>query len=60
MLIKVLAMKEVNYTLWRPDIPEPSLIEVELTIENLKKHKAPGVDHIPSELIQADGGKLYK
>ena len=34
-----------------PDIPEPSLIEVELAIENLKKHKAPGVDHMSSELV---------
>ena len=25
-----------------------------------KKHIAPGVDHIPSELIQAGGSKLYK
>ena len=41
-----------------PDIPEPSLIEVELTIENLKKHKAPGVHHIPLQLIQAGGDKL--
>ena len=23
-------------------------------------HKAPGVDDIPSELIQAGGGKLYE
>jgi len=41
------------------DIPEPSLIEVELAIDKLKRHKATGVDHIPSELIQAGGGKLY-
>ena len=41
-------------------IPEPSLIEVELAIEKLKRHKATGVDHIPSELIQAGGGKLYE
>ena len=43
-----------------PDIPEPSLIELELAKENLKWHKATGVDHIPSELIQAGGGKLYE
>ena len=35
-----------------------SLTELQLAMENLKKHKAPGVDHIPSELIQASGGKL--
>ena len=45
-----------------PDIPEliVSLIEVELAIEYLKRHKATGVDHIPSELIQAGGDKLFK
>ena len=43
-----------------PDIPEPSLIEVAHTIEKLKKYKAPRVDHIPSELIQAGGYKLYE
>ena len=41
-----------------PDIP--SLIEVELPIEKLKRHKATGVDHIPTELIQTSGGKLYE
>ena len=29
-------------------------------IEKLKRHKATGVDHIPSKLIQAGGGKLYE
>ena len=43
-----------------PDIPEPSFIEVELAIEKLKMHKATGVDHIPSKLIQAGGGNLYE
>ena len=42
------------------DIPEYSLIEIELAIEKLKRHKATGVDHIPSELIQAGAGKLYE
>ena len=35
------------------DISELSLVEVELAVENLRKCKAPGVDHIPSELIQS-------
>ena len=43
-----------------PDISEPSLIEVDLAIEKLKRHKATEVYHIPSELIQADGGKLFQ
>ena len=34
---------------------------MELAIEKLKRHKATGVDHIPSELIQAGGGdNLYE
>ena len=36
------------------------IIEVELAIEKLKRHKATGVDYIPSELVQAGGGKLYE
>ena len=43
-----------------PDIPEPSPIEVELALEKLKRHKATGVNHIPSELILEGGGKLYE
>ena len=36
-------------------------LEVELAIEKLKKKlKAPGVDHIPSAITQAGGGRLYK
>ena len=31
-----------------PDIPEPSLIEVELAVEKLKRHKATGVDSLYS------------
>ena len=42
-----------------PDIPEPSLVEVELAVEKLKKHKATRVYYIPSALIQTGGSKLY-
>ena len=38
-----------------PLVPEPSAIEVELAIEKLKRHKSPGVDQIPAELIKAGG-----
>jgi hypothetical protein len=33
-------------------VPEPSALEVELTIEKLKSHKSPGIDQIPAELIK--------
>ena len=36
-----------------PLVPEPSTLEVELTIEKLKSHKSPGSDQIPAELIKA-------
>ena len=34
-----------------PLVPEPSASDVELAIEKLKSHKSPGIDQIPSELI---------
>ena len=36
-------------------VPEPSSAEVELAINKIKSHKAPGIDQIPSELIKAGG-----
>ncbi|KAJ4431136.1 hypothetical protein ANN_19731 [Periplaneta americana] len=42
-----------------PFIPEPTLSEVEIAIENLKKYKSPGIDQIQAELIQEGGSALY-
>jgi hypothetical protein len=36
-------------------VPEPSVFKVEKAIENTKRHKAPGIDQSPVELIQAGG-----
>jgi len=33
-------------------VPEPSAFEVEEAIEKLRRHKSPGVDQIPAELIK--------
>jgi hypothetical protein len=41
-----------------PLVPEPSAFEVELAIEKLKRHKSPGTDQIPAELIKAEGRKF--
>jgi hypothetical protein len=38
-----------------PLVPEPSAFEVEMAIEKLKRHKSPGTDQIPTELIKAGG-----
>ena len=43
-----------------PNIPEPSLLESITRYREFKKHNAPGLHHIPSELIQAGGDKLYE
>jgi hypothetical protein len=34
-------------------VPEPSAFEVKMVIEKLKRHKSPGIDQIPAELIKA-------
>jgi hypothetical protein len=38
-----------------PLVPEPSTFEYEMAIEKLKRHKPPGIDQIPAELIKAGG-----
>jgi hypothetical protein len=34
-----------------PLVPELSVLEVQMAIENLRKHKSPGIDQMPVELI---------
>jgi hypothetical protein len=36
-----------------PLVPEPSALEIEMASEELKRHKSPGTDQIPAELIKA-------
>ena len=50
---------EIEIQTAEPFIPEPTLSEVEIAIENLKKYKSPGIDQIPAELIQEGGSALY-
>jgi len=35
-----------------PLVTEPSAFEVEVAIEKLKRHKSPGIDQIPAEVIK--------
>jgi hypothetical protein len=41
-----------------PLVPEPSLVEMLITIGKLKSYKSPGTDHIPAEFIKAEGEAL--
>jgi hypothetical protein len=41
-----------------PLVTEPSAFEVETAIEKLKRHKSPGIDQIPAELIITGGRKI--
>ncbi|KAJ4427810.1 hypothetical protein ANN_25493 [Periplaneta americana] len=50
---------EIQIQTAEPFIPEPTLSEVEIEIENLKKYKSSGIDQIPAELIQEGGSALY-
>ena len=34
-------------------MPEPSAFEVKMATEKLKRHKSPGIDQIPAELIKS-------
>ena len=36
-----------------PPVPEPSVFQVKMAIENVKRHKSPGTDQIPAEVIKA-------
>ena len=42
-----------------PLVPEPSAFEMEMTIEELTRHKSLGIDQIPAELINAKGRKNH-
>jgi len=41
-----------------PLVPEPSTFEIKLAIEKLKRHKSPGIDKIPAELIKGQNNSL--
>jgi len=41
-----------------PLVPGPSAFEVEMVIEKLKRHKTPGIDQSPAELIK-DGVEQF-
>jgi hypothetical protein len=46
-------VRQIEVHTAEPLVPEPSAFEVEMAIEKLKRHKSPGIDQIPAELIKA-------
>jgi len=36
-------------------VPGPGAFEVEMTTDKLKRHKSPGTNQIPAEMIKAGG-----
>ena len=41
-----------------PLVPEPSALAFDLVIGKLKRHKSPGFDQIPAELIKAESSTI--
>ena len=50
MCLKTLGRQKLTA---EPLVHEPRAAEVELAIDTLKRHKSPGIDQIPAELIKA-------
>jgi hypothetical protein len=55
---KVSDVRQIETHTAEPLIPGPASFEVEIAIARLKKHRSPGSDQIPAELIQAGGETL--
>jgi hypothetical protein len=45
-------------TQYEPTVPQPSSFEVEIAFQKLKRHKLPGTDKIPEEMVHAEGNTL--
>jgi hypothetical protein len=42
-----------------PPVHEQSAFEFEIVIENLKRHKSPGIFQMPAEFITAGGRRIH-
>jgi hypothetical protein len=51
-------VKQMDIHMAEPLVPEPSLVEVEIAIGNLKSYKSLGTDQILAELIKVGGQTL--
>ena len=45
-------VKQTEIHTAEPLVPELSAFEVDMAIEKLKRHKSPGTDEIPADLIE--------
>jgi hypothetical protein len=52
-------VKQMDIHMAEPLVPEPSLVEVEITIGKFRSYKSPGTDHIPAKMIKTGGKTLY-
>jgi hypothetical protein len=52
-------VRQIEMHTAEPLVPDPSPFEVEFAIAKLKRHKSPGSDEIPAEVIQA-GGEILR
>jgi hypothetical protein len=52
-------VRQMDIHMAEPLVPEPSLVEVETAIGELKSYKSPDTDQILAELIKAGGETLY-
>jgi hypothetical protein len=53
--LNVTGVKQTEIHTVEPLVPEPSVLSFEMAIEKLKRHRSPGIDHIPAE--QRNRGK---
>jgi hypothetical protein len=55
---RVSDVRQIEIHTTEPLVPDPSPLEVEITIAKLRRFKSPGSDQIPAELIQTGGEML--
>ena len=48
-------VRQIEIQTAEPLLPEPSTFKAEMAIEKLKRHRSPGIDQIPAELIKTGG-----
>jgi hypothetical protein len=61
-LLNVIGVNDVRHTeihTAEPLLDETIACELDMAIEKLKRHKSPGIDQIPAELIKAGVRKIY-